>query len=137
MYESSYKVDPGNDTRAIDRLSVPCPSSPSHATAFEEPFVYGREWPLVLDGVPPHPLDLAVADDGPASGGESSCTEKAESLSDSVGLITPRSVIKSEDEYSGSNDRPIAESEVAVDEVWLSILCLLRTRLRSESGSEW
>lgn len=71
-YESLYNVDPGSDTLAIDIgcLSGPSPSTPSRADDFNEPFVYGRVYPLLLATVPLCPLVVPAMDDGPASGME-------------------------------------------------------------------
>ena len=78
---------------------------------------------------------------GPASGFESSETDKAESLSLSVSLIVVRSEWTSEEdaetvaESGGINARSMDASELEGDVVRLSTLCLLRARASSGSAS--
>lgn len=88
------------------------------------------------------PFEGPAADElGPASGFESSETDKAESLSLSVSLIAVRSEWTSEEdtetvaESVGINARSMDARELEGDVVRLSTRCLLRARTSSGSAS--
>ena len=137
-YESSYNVLPGSDTLATDDLcfSGACASNSGEGDRLDEPFTKGCEKPLLLDGPALCPLDGPAEDEGPASGCESSETDKAESLSLSVSLIAAAGTSGEADAESEIiRARSEDVSEVEGGAVWLSTLCLLRARESSGSVS--
>lgn len=150
-YESSYNVLPGSDTLATDDLcfSSACASNSGEGDRLDEPFTKGCEKPLLLSTPALCPLDGPGTDDGPASGLESSETDRAESLSLSVSLIVAvcaAGVIEeAEAESVGIKMRSMDVSEAEGEDVRLSTLCLLRaressgsaSRVRVDEGEDW
>ncbi len=140
-YESSYRVLPGSDTLATDGLcfSGACASKSGEGERLDEPLVNGCENPLLFTAPALCPLDGPATDDGPASGLESSETDRAESLSLSVSLIVAACAARvseeAEAESVGIKVRSIDASEVEGEDVRLSTLCLLRARESSGSAS--